>query len=275
MTLNLASVTGIDAYNRMKWCEEAVKQLKDRSPRKARIWWVKESVRPDWLECLPGPRENILDFAGRLEAEMGEWAEAASNLFAEEEAGEAEERKEARRLLERALNRKRHRLELVRKCRSIPEAERMKRDSDLDQWNCGHTYLAEKLRWVKKEMSNVCESYPTPLFKIGATNRPWKKKRDELWRENCLAKEKYTTVVAFELEKALHDYFDYFRVRRKDRQKGQRKNGRGERFRLPKEEVECFKDTAANLERWVLAETEARLELEIMKMKASLARMQP
>jgi hypothetical protein len=139
----------------------------------------------------------------------------------------------------------------------------------------GHIYVMESLRWVKKERSHVRESYPTPLFKIGATNRAWKNRRDELWRDNCLSKEKYATVVAFELEDALHDHFHHFRVQRKDRQKGQRKNVRGERFWLPKEEVECFKDTAAKIERWVLAATEARLELEIMKMEAAFARMQP
>jgi T5orf172 domain len=273
MTLNLEDVTGNDAYERMKWCEEAVKQLKERSPRKARIWWERDCVHPNWLECLPKPRDKILQFRERLEAEMYEWAEAASDLFAKEETTEAEERKEARRLLERSLNWKRRRLELVRQCQSIPEPERTKRGSDL-WWDCGHTYLMEKRRWVRKEQSFVLASYPSPLLKIGATNRPWKIRRDELRREGCLTMEKYATIIAFELEEALHDYFDHFRVRRTERQKGQRKNIRGERFRLATEEIERFTETVAKVERWVLVATEARLELEVMKMEAALARMQ-
>jgi hypothetical protein len=275
MTLNIEDVTWSNAFDRMKWCEEAMRQLKERSPRRARIWWEKECDRPDWLECLPRPREKIIEFVERLEAQMYEWAEAASEMIAEEEAADAEERKETRRLLERSLNRKRNRLELVRKCQSTPESERMKRGSELLLWDCGHTYLMEKRRWVRKERSVVLESYPTPLLKIGATNRPWKKRRDELWKEGCLTMQKYATVVAFELEEALHDHFDHFRVRQAERQMGQRKNIRGERFRLPTEEIERFKETMAKIECWVLFATEARLELEVMKIDAALARMQP
>jgi hypothetical protein len=53
MTLNLESVTWREAWTRMKRCEEAVKQLNDRSARAAWAWWKKECVRPDWLDCLP------------------------------------------------------------------------------------------------------------------------------------------------------------------------------------------------------------------------------
>jgi len=126
MTPELEDLTRDEAYERMKWCEQAAKDLKERSPRKARAWWEKECVRPEWLECLPGRREKIHQFAERLEEEVSRWVEAVSTLFAEEEAAESEERKEARRILERLLNWKRHRLELVRQCQSIPEAERMK-----------------------------------------------------------------------------------------------------------------------------------------------------
>jgi hypothetical protein len=267
MTLDLEDVTGDEAYERWKWCEEAAKQLKERSPQEARIWWEKECLRPDWLECLPGPRDNILQFAERLEVEMDRWAEAASKLF-------DEERKEARRDLERPLNRKRRRLERVRQSQSLPEVERLNPGSAL-RFECGHVYLMEKLRWVRKEKKCVWESYPTRLFKIGATRRPWEKRRHELWREGLHSIAKYATVIPFELEDAIHEYYDHFRVRRQERQKGQRNNIRGERFHLALKEMDRFKDVVVKIEKWVLVKCEALLELEIMRMEATLSRMYP
>jgi len=84
----------------------------------------------------------------------------------------------------------------------------------------------------------------------------------------------YATIVPFELEQALHAYYDHIRVRRQERQKGQRKNAQGERFRLSPEETEHFKETATKVERWVLVAVEAQLELEIMRREATLSRMQ-
>jgi hypothetical protein len=261
MTLNLEEVTADEAYNRMKWCEEAVRHLKERLPREARIWWEKECKRPNWLESLPRAREKILRFAERLEQEMCHWAEAASTLHAEE----------SRLTMERSLKWKRTDLEYVRRCQKIPEAERTKPQSDL---YCRYVYLFEELKEVRKENSTVFEPDPNDLFKIGRTRRPLKKRENELWtRERLWPVTGYATVVHKELEDALHDHFDHFRVLRAERQKGQRRNAPGERFLLPKEEVECFKDTVAKVERWVLVATEARLELEIMKMGAALARM--
>jgi hypothetical protein len=266
MTLDLEEVTAKEAYSRMRWCEETVKQLRERTLRKARVWWEKECTRPAWLECLPRSRETILQLADRLEAEMYQWAEAASTLA-------AKERKEKRRVLERALSDKQGLLARVRQCQAIPESERMGRDSEL-RWACGHAYLMEKLRGVRKNNSYVFESYPIRLYKIGHTQRTWKKRSNELYREGYTSKARYATVVPFQLEQALHAHYDHFRVRRAERQKGQRKNIRGERFRLPQEEIERFKEVVSRVECWVLVAVEARLELEIMRMEAALSRVQ-
>lgn len=102
---------------------------------------------------------------------------------------------------------------------------------------------------------------------------PFKKRSNELRRKWLLSVCKYATVVPFELEKALHVHFDEFRIRRgEERQKGQRKNKAGENFRLPPPEVETFKQTAAEVEKWVLLSVEAELELEILRADAILAR---
>jgi hypothetical protein len=119
----------------------------------------------------------------------------------------------------------------------------------------------------------VLESSPNGPFKIGATWQ-WKKRRNELWREGLRSVTKYATVVPFRLEQALHAHFDRYRVRRLERQKGQRKNTRGEGFRLPKQEIENVKETVTKVERWVLVAAEARLELEIMRLEAALSGMQ-
>jgi hypothetical protein len=64
-----------------------------------------------------------------------------------------------------------------------------------------------------------------------------------------------------------------FRVKREgERQKGQRRNEKGELFKLPKEELASFSETAMNVERLVLAAEEARLGLQIIRMQADLKR---
>ena len=52
----------------------------------------------------------------------------------------------------------------------------------------------------------------------------------------------------------------------------QRKTKAGETFRLPPPEVETFKQTVAKVEKWVLLSVEAKLELEILRAEAILAR---
>ena len=77
------------------------------------------------------------------------------------------------------------------------------------------------------------------------------------------------TPVPLSLERKLHDYFDRYRIQCPgEKQKGQRKNLSGELFRLPVVEVEAFKTTVANIEKWVLLAEEALLELQIMRMEA-------
>jgi hypothetical protein len=149
----------------------------------------------------------------------------------------------------------------------------MKPEADL-WFECGHIYLMEKMRWVRKGNSNYLESYPNGLFKIGYTKRPGKKRQDELRQEEHWSIAKYVTVVPFELEQALHAHYDDFRIRRQERQRGQRKNIRGELFRLTPEEIERFKGVVAKIEHWVLVAAQARLELEVMRVEAALSRMQ-
>jgi hypothetical protein len=233
-----------EAYERMKWCEQAVKALTERSPQMARTWWDKECIRPDWLETLPTPGESMDAFAQRLEEEVHRWGEAASILPAEIEAAESEERQQALRALDRGLWHQRRRLELIRQCQSIPEAERKNHPILCGEF--GYTYLMEKHRWVRKERSMVLESYPQPRFKIGATNRPWKKRSKELIRQkNCMPMQWYATVIPFELEQKLHAHYDPFRVRRAKRQKGERKNISGEQFWLPQLEINRFREVIA------------------------------
>jgi hypothetical protein len=131
----------------------------------------------------------------------------------------------------------------------------------------------KKLVAVRKPHSLRYEETPKSPHKIGATLHPFKNRSHELWRDQrLLSKAKYATVVPFELEKALHLHFDEYRLKRGERQKGQRKNTAGEYFRLPEEDVATFKETVATIEKWVLLSVEAELELEILRVEAVLLR---
>jgi len=174
--------------------------------------------------------------------------------------------------LEWSINRRRERLKHIRQCREIPEASRVIEGSQL-AYNCGYLYLMKKLVAVRKPRSVRYEETPKSPHKIGATLRPFKKRSNELWRDKrLLSKAKYATVVPFELEKALHVHFDEYRLKRGERQRGQRKNTAGEYFRLPEEDVAAFKETVATIEKWVLLSVEAELELEILRVEAVLLR---
>lgn len=263
--------TGDEAYENMKWCEAAVKQLRELPEEKARAWWDKQD-KPNWLELAPEEEESLESFADRLEQDESEWAETASIRYAEERDAEEKEKARALRNLEWSIDRRRERLEHIRLCREIPEAGRVIKGSKL-AYNCGYLYLMKKLVAVRKPNSIRYEETPKSPHKIGATLRPFKKRSDELWRNKRLLSEaKYATVVPFELEKALHLHFDGYRLKRRERQKGQRKNTEGEYFRLPEGDVATFKETVATIEKWVLLSVEAELELEILRVEAVLLR---
>ena len=66
-----------EAYDRMKWCEAAVKQLKARSPRNARACWRNACERPAWLGEMPVARGNMRRVRTYLECEKRTWAETA------------------------------------------------------------------------------------------------------------------------------------------------------------------------------------------------------
>jgi T5orf172 domain len=178
-----------------------------------------------------------------------------------------DEEEAARRSFERALNSKRNELSHVRLCQSMPESERVLPGSVLF-FDCGYIYLMEKLSRVRNPHSVTYVSSPHCPYKIGATNRPIKARRNELWNgKRLILRAKYATPVAFALEEALHSHFEPFRIKRQgQRRKGERTNQQGEFFRLRPEELEGFTATVAKVERWVLVAEEARLELEIMRM---------
>jgi hypothetical protein len=257
--------TDHEAYVHMVWCEATVKKLRELSEEEGFSWWENDCQKPDWLEIQPEDGESIHGFADRLEQEQFEWAEAVSVRYAEEEAAE-DKMKEARRTLKRWIDWKRYRLDLVRLCQKTAQAERRVRVRGLGPFRWGFIYLA-------KQAGFSCPVWPAGLRKIGAT---WSvgKRMTDLWREQGLVWVcKYATMVPFELERALHLHFDEYRIKHgEERQKGQRKNEAGERFRLPPHEVELFKQTVAKLEKWVLLSVEAELELEILRTEAILAR---
>ena len=87
MKLNTQGVTGERAWELSKWCSESANSLRDfcrSSDRTARKWWENEIDRPEELAAELGPREDMLSFANRLQAEGYEWAGEAGSLFAEE-----------------------------------------------------------------------------------------------------------------------------------------------------------------------------------------------
>lgn len=266
--------TGDEAYNHLKWLEAAITQLRELPEQAARAWWDAQE-KPCWLEIAPEEDEPLESVAERLEQEQYEWAETATVRYAEEKAEDEQARKRLLRTLEGSMNWKRYRLQHVRLCQQIPEPERVVKGSEL-AGHCGFLYLMKKLVAVRKPYSLCYEETPNSPHKIGATLRPFKKRRNELWRDKrLLPKAKYATVVPFELESVLHLHFDEFRVKRgEERQRGQRKNKAGEYFRLTPADVETFKETAANAEKWVLLTVEAELELQIMRATAILARAQ-
>jgi hypothetical protein len=265
--------TAHEAYEHMVWCEATVKNLRELSEEEALSWWENDCQKPDWLEIHPEVWESIHSFADRLEQEEFEWAETASVRNAEEIAAEEEPEKDARRALERGINWKRYRLEHVRFCQKTAEADRMVRGFQYGL-HCGYIYLMKQLRAVRRGNALRHEAGSDSLHKIGATMRPFKMRSNELWRERRLLSVcKYATVVPFELEDALQLHFDEYRIKRgEERQKGQRKNKAGETFRLPLPEVEAFNQTVAKMEKWVLLSVEAKLELEILRAEAILAR---
>jgi hypothetical protein len=263
--------TGDEAYENMKWCQAAVKQLRELPEEKARAWWDKQE-KPNWLDLGPEQEQSLESFADRLEQDEYEWAETASIRYAEEK--DAEEKEKARALgnFEWSINRRRERLEHIRLCREIPEANRAIKGSQL-AYNCGYLYLMKEFVAVRKPHSQGYEETPKSTHKIGATRRPFRKRSNELWRDKgLLSKASYVTLVPFELEKALHLHFDQYRLKRAERQKGQRKNTAGEYFRLPEQDIATFKETVATIEKWVLLSVEAKLELEILRVEAVLLR---
>jgi hypothetical protein len=266
--------TGEEAYANMQWCEAAVRQLREMPADAARAWWDAQT-KPNWLELAPEEEEPLESFADRLEQEKFEWAETASIRYAEEKAVEEEEKRKARRTLERSLNWKRHYLEHVRLCQTIREVDRGVKGSKL-AYEGGFLYLMMQLVAVRYPNLVRYEERPDSPHKIGATMRVFKKRSAELWRDKrMLSVAKYATVVPFEPEKALHLHFDEFRIKRgEERRRGQRKNKAGEKFRLPTTEVDAFKETVAKVEKWVLLAVEARLELEILRVEAVLSRTQ-
>ena len=185
---------------------------------------------------------------------------------------ESLEAKKVRRSLQRSLSRNQALLERVRLCRSVPEAERTLPKSGLSYFDRGTVYLKERLTRIRKGNSIVLKHTPNCAYKIGKTDRPQKKRSNELWNQKCLLlRAKYVTAVAFPLEQALHRHFDEFRIKREGlRQRGERNNLPGEEFRLSPQAVEDFKTTVAKVEHWVLIAEEARLELDIMRLEITL-----
>ena len=264
--------TGHEAYEHMAWCEATVKKLRELSEEEALSWWENDCQKPDWLEIQPEDEESIHSFADRLQQEEFEWAEKASVRCAEEKAAEEEYKEKARRTLERLINWKRTRLEHVRLCQKTAEADRKRRGVEY-RGHCGYIYLAKQVGPVRMRRSIRYQESPYGSHKIGKTERAFKMRSKELWRDGFLRVYWYATVVPFELEKALHLHFDEYRIKRgEERQKGQRKNRAGETFRLPLPEVEAFNQTVAKVEKWVLLSVEAELELEILRTEAILAR---
>jgi hypothetical protein len=150
-------------------------------------------------------------------------------------------------------------LRVVQHWKSIPAPERMLPGAD--PWrNCGNVYLMQRFR-VTREGSFI--PLPNGPHKIGATNRPWKKRVYELRNAWLRPVARYPTPVAFALENALHRHFREFHVKRP---------GSRELFRLPNAEVDGFVETVAQVERCVLVAEEARLGLEIMRLEAALKR---
>lgn len=262
------NLTWQEASTRMTWCEQTVKQLRERSESKAHAWWEKNCDKPAWLEVVPDDGENMHQFAERLEAELLRWAEAGLALIAEEEATELARKEEARRPLEQSLNAKRGYVELLQRSQSIPESERTVRGSDLRMY-CGYVYLQEQWRLEGNHMVRS----PNGPYKIGHTTQP-KKRWDKLWKtEALMGLKRYATLIRVDLEQALHAHFDEFRIRKTgELQKGERKNWKGERFWLPPGEVKAFMATVAKIERWVLAIKVAQLELDIVRIEAALSR---
>ncbi len=168
--------------------------------------------------------------------------------------------------LEGNLSRKRHELKQVRRCKAMLESKR-------SGAMFGTVYLMEMLKRVRKPLNILYVSSPDCPYKIGAT-KDIKSRSRKLWnRKRLVLRARYATTVPFLLESALHRHFDEFRVRKKDpRCEGERKNERGELFRLPPEEAEDFKTTVAKVEQWVLVAEESRLELEILRLEAAVAR---
>lgn len=276
MTPDSDGWTSAEAYEHMTWCEGTANLLRELTEEDARAWWDNDCEHPDWLGIAPEAEESLLSFAERLDCFAVDWAELGVSLDAAEKAAtEEKERKKAIRTLEGSINRTRDRLELVRLCQKTPEPDRRDRYSGLAD-ECGYLYLMKKLVPVRTATGVTFESRPTSPYKIGATLRPFKERRDELWREKHLTPVcRYATVAPFELETALQQHFDEFRKKRgEDRQKGERTNKPGEFFALPEGEVSTFIATVAKVEKWVLLQVEAEMELELLRIGALLQRIQ-
>lgn len=92
MNFTSQGITGERAWELSTWCHETAETLRDycrESDRAARAWWENDCDKPQELASLPGPTEDILSFADRLQSEGYEWAEKAGSLFAEERDIEA------------------------------------------------------------------------------------------------------------------------------------------------------------------------------------------
>lgn len=171
------------------------------------------------------------------------------------DAAEVEARESARRFWDGVLESRRAKLRSIRLCKRTPEARRKNRDSDL-ALDCGYIYLMRK--------------GPDGPYKIGKTgiSPEWRKMQlQKRIRSFFRVVNSYATIVPFALEQALHVHFADYRVKRKDRQHGQRVYLRGELFWLPPAVVTTFKATAARVEKWVLAAEEARMELELLRLQ--------
>lgn len=288
MMRNLVNLSADEAYERMIWCKEAVRQLNERSPRKARYWWEKECVRPRWLQCRPAPREKIHQFAERLEQEVYRWVETAIALYDKEDAAELEKRKEARHLLEWELKRKQSMLELVQLCQSTPASERILRGAI----RSGGTKLlpAEDGRrelWISQDYHRnsgyiYLLSRSDGWCKIGCTKRKVRQRIDEItrmWRRSLkrgfssTLSVTYLTADRYKLEDALKFHFRDCRFKREsERKKGDRMYEKGELFALPPDEVSSFRETVAKIESLLLTVEAGRLGLEIMEIEAALKR---
>ena len=153
-----------------------------------------------------------------------------------------------------AINGAREELELIKLCQTTPEERRKVRGTKLSL-DHGHVYL--KYRGDGK------------AHKIGSSGRTPKKRTQEL--KGMWTAKWYKTVIYKALELAVHKHFDYCRRKRAgEREHGQRKNAAGELFRLSPADVEDFKQTLVNLEKWVLQGEEARVELRIVSLEAAI-----